>query len=513
MAKVFMLAHFSVTPDSLTFGPGIRIWEIAKALNKKGHAVTICQKSSNANIGKKENIILMKYAPEVLDNIKDFDLAYAQIWLNDRDIFEKLDKIPIIVDIYAPYLIEHVYYPYDLKKEESFWRFTDDIVLSTLVPMQYGDFFICANDAQRKYYLGMLSILGRVNPYNKGKIIDIVPFGTRDIKTVRNEPVLRKRIPKYKKIILWLSSFYPWLDPLLAGKTIYELLKLDSEYALAVVGAKSPFVHSSMYEENYNNFYNFVKGKNMIDSTVYFFDWIDQKDIATVYDEASFLIVTSELNTLETEFSFRVRMMEALSAGLPIISSGGDIVSELVSSNKLGIVTLETEPKKIAKMILKQTDKDIKNMKKNIKKFTDNYSWDKIIVPIDKFCKTPSKDNLKKKIMFESLIDDRRDLVIQLRKEVDEKEGHIKNFEASLKNKEETIISNERELLEIKTKVNELEMSRKIQNEKSIGMEKQIETLCIQVGRFKNSIVYPYYRITKSIGKTKLGKLLQRLLK
>ncbi len=513
MAKVFMLAHFCVSPDSITFGPGIRIWEIAKALVKKGHAVTICQKAQDACEGKKEKINLIKYSLDVLTKISEFDLAYVQIWLSDKEIFEKLDKIPIIVDIYAPYLIEHAYYPYDLKKEDSFWRFTDDIVLSTLIPMQYGDFFICASDAQKKYYLGMLSIIGRVNPYNKGKIIDIVPFGTRNIIMVDNEPVLRKRIPKYKKIILWMSAFYPWLDPMLAGKVMHELLKSDSGYALAVVGAKSPFVDKSLYEDSYNRFYEFAKEKNLIDTTVYFFDWVEQKHVPKLYDESSFLIVTSDNSTLETEFSFRVRMMDALSANLPIISTGGDIVSEFSSANNMGIVTKETDPRKIADDILRITDKDIQKMKKNILKFSEGYKVDKLIGPIDSFCKNPKKDTLKKKMMFESIIDDRRELVMQLRKEVDEKEGHIKNFENALKNKEEELRHAKKIQEETRHRVAELESCCNMHEKKSADMEKQIEMLSIHVGRFKNSIIYPFYKATSSFGKTSLGKIIQKILK
>src|SRR4030042_1107130 len=47
-----------------------------------------------------------------------------------------------------------------------------------------GDFFICASEKQRDYWIGMLSAVGRLNPYNYDsdstlrKLIDVVPFGT-----------------------------------------------------------------------------------------------------------------------------------------------------------------------------------------------------------------------------------------------------------------------------------------------------------------------------------------------
>ena len=47
-------------------------------------------------------------------------------------------------------------------------------------------------------------------------------------------------------------------------------------------------------------------------------------------------------------------------------------------------------------------------------------------------------------------------------------------------------------------------------------IKQQGEIIAIQKGRidqFKNSIVYPFYRITHTLGNTKLGKILQKLLK
>ena len=34
-----------------------------------------------------------------------------------------------------------------------------------------------------------------------------------------------------------------------------------------------------------------------------------------------------------------------------------------------------------------------------------------------------------------------------------------------------------------------------------------------KIGEFKNSIIYPFFNLTRSIGKTRIGKLLQKLLK
>jgi chromosome segregation ATPase len=181
--------------------------------------------------------------------------------------------------------------------------------------------------------------------------------------------------------------------------------------------------------------------------------------------------------------------------------------------NNLGLIISGTEPKKAAEKILQTNDKDMKKMRSNIKSFSKDYSWEKIIGPIEDFCRKPSKDHLKKKIMFESLINDRRDLTIQLRKEVDEKEGHIRKFEASLRNKEDALVSAEMRLSAAHGRINELGAHCDMLEKRSNELEKEIDALNIKLGKFQGSIVYPYYRFTSSIGKSGLGKLLQRLLK
>ena len=94
-------------------------------------------------------------------------------------------------------------------------------------------------------------------------------------------------------------------------------------------------------------------------------------------------------------------MIEALWGRLPVISNGGDVISDLVEQHKLGVILKDKDPKKAAKTII-----NIKPslMKDNIDKFIINYTWDKLIDPIDNFCNNPIKDKSKKKFLFNKKI-------------------------------------------------------------------------------------------------------------
>ena len=543
-----MFSHVPVIPKGKNFGPAMRVWGIAKALQKRGHNITIAVKNKE----KKETfqkVEVIPLNPDLLKKIENYDVAFVHPWFNDSDYLKKLSQIPLIVDLYAPYLIEHLYYDYNQKKDGEY-RYADDIWFSTLAPIQYGDYFICASERQKKYYLGILAACGRLNPKNvNSELIDVVPFGVSKNFKLENKKVLKKKIQKNKKIILWMSAFYNWLNPVKTAKIMKELNKINKDYVLAVVGAKSPFVHYSMYEKNYEKFTSYVK-KNKL-KNIYMFDWLDSEDIASVYNESDLFIVTYE-NSLETLLSYRVRMMNALMGKLPVISEKGDVVSEMIEKNNLGLIFDNKSPKEIAEKISNLQKSDIKKIKNNIKKFLPYHYWEKIIDPIDNFCKNPKKDNSKESFKFSKFLDERRELTIQLRNEIDEKKGHIKNLDKSLKNQRnefEKLIENKEKKIEFldiisKRQKGELTKLKKILDEKdneinlmilnsnklnklisekdnelSLSYEKInnlnmiIEQKKTLIGKFRKSIVYPFYKITSSIGKTKIGKTLQKILK
>jgi len=81
---------------------------------------------------------------------------------------------PLIVDGYAPWAVEALFLPGIEEKELQ-----KNLTKAYLA----GDFFICASERQRDWWLGILSALGRVNSHNLRedpslrRLVDVVPFG------------------------------------------------------------------------------------------------------------------------------------------------------------------------------------------------------------------------------------------------------------------------------------------------------------------------------------------------
>src|SRR6185437_13896954 len=89
--------------------------------------------------------------------------------------------------------------------------------------LRHGDFFLCASERQRDFWLGSLASLGRVNPANYGadptlrSLIDVVPFGVDSSPAPAPSGMLRRTFPRIgadDPVLIWGGGVYNWFDPL-----------------------------------------------------------------------------------------------------------------------------------------------------------------------------------------------------------------------------------------------------------------------------------------------------------
>src|SRR5207253_801304 len=97
-----------------------------------------------------------------------------------NDFFAHARPIPTVVDLYDPFIIENLHY-YDSRGAEVFTHDHATLIHSLL----RGDFFLCASEAQRLFYLGLLLAVGRLNPIvfesdpDVSSLLAIAPFGVQ----------------------------------------------------------------------------------------------------------------------------------------------------------------------------------------------------------------------------------------------------------------------------------------------------------------------------------------------
>jgi glycosyltransferase involved in cell wall biosynthesis len=484
-------------PDENLSGAGYRLYQVAMYLKKKKHQVTIAQRNHDAD-HERDGIRFIGWDPRSLKGIKkDFDCAYLPLSAYSNEYFSKIEKIPTLVDLSTPLPIE--------AELQSLGEKDDFLIHHGLSPLHSalaaGDKLVCSTLAQKKYYSGMLHLMGyRLTD----KKIDVAPLCPEPGKILASK-VKAKVIDAGKdRIALWLGSIFSWYD----YKTPISAMKSVKKVKLVFAGALNPNV-TELTRKNYEDAKRFAADQGVLGSKVIFIDWVDYSNVARLCEQAD-IAVTASLNAEESWLSYRLRYTDYLSARLPMICTSDDDFSATVLRRGLGLVVPPLDPKALGSAITAAI-KNRKDYSENIDSFIkEEFNRDICFRPLDEFCKNPKLSNDYRPLDFYRVIDMQRDRIKDLEYIRDDKLAtnatlteEIKRYEARFNEVIEDKKSSERELKQNIANLNET-VSR--QNE-LIRKHSDLS------GKFRGSIVYPLFRLTHSLGKTRLGSFIEKILK
>ncbi|MBN2072675.1 MAG: glycosyltransferase, partial [Actinobacteria bacterium] len=378
-------------------GPAIRVWNFARVLSQ--HMDVTLAVPNKLDMPEQDfEIVSFSNNIELREIIKK-----AAIILCGGMTFAKYRSIKdsgkyLIIDIYDPYnlatLVEYENEP--IKKRMDIHRSIYGIFNEQFY---YGDFFICASERQRDFWLGMLSALNRVNPYaydqdpTLRKTIDVVPFGLPENRPIHTGEVLKGRINGIEKddfVIIWGGGIYNWFDPLALIRAMDLVVKERSDIKLFFMGVKHP--NPEVRELRLvNESVSLAKKLGLFDKNIFFnFGWIDYNSRQDYLLESDVGIITYPEH-IETRFSFRTRILDYFWTGLPIISTAGDSLSDMIEKKGLGIIVKNGSVDGIAGAILRMArDREFyQGCKSNIEKIAGDFTWEKVCQPVLAFCRDP----------------------------------------------------------------------------------------------------------------------------
>src|SRR5262249_54226492 len=137
------------------------------------------------------------------------------------------------------------------------------------------------------------------------------------------------------KVILWGGGIYNWFDPLVLIRAVDKLRTRLPSARVFFMGTRHPNLdvpEMRMTQNAYALSYDLgLKGTHVFFND----DWV-------AYDRrADYLLdadvgVSTHLDHIETEFSFRTRILDYLWASLPIVCTKGDAFAQLVEDRNLG---------------------------------------------------------------------------------------------------------------------------------------------------------------------------------
>jgi GT2 family glycosyltransferase/glycosyltransferase involved in cell wall biosynthesis len=380
-------------------GPAIRAWNIAEALAGR-HSVTLVSLEGIGDITAPFDLAhvrpgddrAMKSLEQWADVIVFQGLAMA--------LFESIRtsaKI-IVADIYDPMHLEQLEQARQLP-EAQWKRQVSDATEVLNEQLARADFFLCASERQKHFYLGQLAGLGRVNPAtyegdpDLDGLIAVVPFGLSSQPPVHAKPVLRDVRDGFdaeSKILIWSGGLYNWFDPQTLIRAVAAVAQKHPQTRLFFQGVKHP--HPGVPEmEIVAESRRLAEQLGVLDSVVVFNDtWVEFADRQNYLLEADAGVSTHHAH-IETTFSFRTRILDYLWAELPMVVTEGDHFAELVRSESLGVAVPAGDVAALADALERVLFDDAFRRKavKNLRRVRQSYTWESVLQPLVDFVDEP----------------------------------------------------------------------------------------------------------------------------
>lgn len=364
-----------VCPEPLAHGQpagiGIRFLEMANVLRADGHAVTILSPDQGLT---PENL---------LHATSESDVAVVQGHVAN-DFFAHAKPVPVVVDLYDPFIIENLHY-YGERGAEVFTHDHGTLVRSLL----RGDLFLCASEAQRLFYLGALLAVGRLSPVAFARdpklesLIRIAPFGVH----APHPPAARN----LDAPAILFGGIYDWYDPQLAIEAVARLRERLPGVTITFTRHPNPEITpqgklAEAMELVKKRGYDFVR----------FEPWVAYGERGAFYDRFALALLTFP-RSIETDLSMRTRVYDYLWGGLPIVTSSAPGTDELLTRYGAGSVVAAESPDAFADelhAILTNRD-DYEAMQQGAARFVEEHQWPRTLEPLRAFCRAPQADPTK----------------------------------------------------------------------------------------------------------------------
>jgi len=361
-----------VCPERLGHGQpagiGIRFQEIRKVLAGDGHDVTLLSRDDVTPVA-------------LAESSAQADVAVVQGHVAN-DFFAHARAIPTVIDLYDPFIIENFHY-FAARGSEVFEHDFATLEQSLL----RGDFFLCASDAQRHFYLGMLLVLGRVNPVvferdpELRSLIDLAPFGVQT-------PRVRRAADLDAPQILF-GGIYDWYEPRIAIDAVAHARAKHPRMTLTFTTHPNPDITPQgkageamayVSERGYGSFVRFEP-------------WVAYDQRGEFLDRFAAAILTFH-PSLETDLSMRTRIYDFLWSGIPVVSSSAPGTDEILGRYDGGIVVHGNDPADYADALTTVID-DHEEMTDGTAKFVADHQWAAVLEPLRRFCRAPRIDEEK----------------------------------------------------------------------------------------------------------------------
>lgn len=386
------------TVDERMAGPGIRAWEMAHVLART-QPVTLAV--PNEDPPPAESFRVESYRSKAGVALRELatghDVLIVQGFvLHLFPYLAEMGKI-LVVDLYDPFTLENLHiFSNDPLQERTAVHQSHLEVLNAQI--RAGDFFLCASEKQRDYWLGMLAANNRINPHQYDadptlrSLIEVVPFGVPSAPPGCSQRVLKGVYPgidEADRVILWGGGIWEWFDPLTLIRAVDGMRRTRPEVKLFFMGVKHPnplVPHMAMTDRAME----LARELELDGKWVFFNDWVPYRERQDYLLEAD-VGVSLHFDHLETRYSYRTRVLDYIWAGLPVVCTRGDAIAELVQAHHLGRVVDYGDVDGLVEALSALLDEPGGKAAyaQRFRAVAAERTWERVLAPLVRFCGDP----------------------------------------------------------------------------------------------------------------------------
>jgi GT2 family glycosyltransferase/glycosyltransferase involved in cell wall biosynthesis len=397
MTRVLIISHDVV--GSHMAGPGIRYRELARVLSGEFRATLAVPNSADPGAapfevwpyhrGQWESLAAAAHQADVVvacgDTLAEFPALAAL-------------PVSLAVDGYDPHTLETLALWAEEPADVQIARHAARLDILRL-QCEAGDFYICASERQRDWWLGALERHGRINPQTYAAdpslrdLVDVVPYGLPAAPPHAGRAVLRgtlRGLSGGDRLVLWGGGLWEWLDPLTAIRAMRRLALgnlTTGRIRLVFPGTRHPnrLVPDMPLRQRALALSDEL---GLTGDTVFFGDWVRYEDWPAVLLEAD-VGLSLHRNTVEARLAYRSRVMDYVWAGLPMVVTRGDAAADLVERYDLGRVVDYEDDAAVADGILCLLEQG--KPKGRFDAARQALTWERAVEPLVRFCRHPHR--------------------------------------------------------------------------------------------------------------------------
>ena len=383
-------------------GPAIRASAMARVLADDGHDVSLLTTSTLDSDAMASTYRLTSLRPgddaEFARLERECELIVFQGHAMEQfPLLATTDKV-VVADAYDPMHLEML----EQGREQP--RATWELLVRSRVALlnqqlSRADLILCASDRQRAFYLGQLAALGRVSPTtyeddpHLERLIAIAPFGIDAEPPRSSRPAIRGVTPGIdddSRVVLWGGGIYSWFDPLALIRAVDALAARQPHTKLVFLGTKHPGVEPMGIVKESIQLATDLEALGR--SVVFNEDWVPFEQRGSFLVEANAGVSTHHAH-VETEFSFRTRILDYLWAGLPMVVTEGDTFADLVEKERLGIVVPAEDEEALEAALEKvlYDDAFARAARERVEAVRDRFLWERTLEPLRRIAREPRR--------------------------------------------------------------------------------------------------------------------------